>query len=78
MGGWPKMSSFYIALGVSAVIALAVAGAFFAGMYFQEQWQALRDLEDYKEGTEDAQDATTDLPADDRSRIDWLRDYLGR
>lgn len=72
------MSNLYLALAISALIALVIGGAFYAGIYSERQSQITRDLEDYKEGTEDAQDATTDLPDDDSSRIDWLHDWLRR
>jgi type II secretory pathway pseudopilin PulG len=72
------VSNLYIALGLSAIIALAVGGAFTAGVYYQKQSAELDRLEDYNEGTQDAQDATSGLPDDDSGTIKWLREYIGR
>lgn len=72
------MFNIYLGIAVSALIALVIGGAFYAGIYFERQSAELEQLEDYKEGTEDAQDATTDLPVDDSSRIDWLHEWLRR
>ena len=69
------MSKLYLALAVSALIALAVGGAFFAGMYFQEQSQQLRDLEDYKKGMENADTALDDVRSD--GACGWLRKTFG-
>jgi hypothetical protein len=57
---------------IGAVLAAAIAGGvFFAGV----QWANREHLKDYIDGTEDATDATTDLPATDDGILEWLRDF---
>lgn len=70
------MNSLYLALAISALIALVVGSAFYAGVWWESQSQIIRDLEDYREGTEDAKDATSDLPADDSGNIEWLKQFV--
>jgi hypothetical protein len=72
------VSNLYFAAVFAAVFATVVGGAFLAGIWWESQNQAVRHLEDYKEGAEDAQDATSGLPDDDSGSIKWLREYLGR
>lgn len=72
------MSKLHFITAFLAVIALVFSGAFLLGVWWESQNQTIRDLEDYKEGTEDASDATSDLPDDDSGNLEWLHEWLGR
>jgi hypothetical protein len=66
------MRHLYIALGVSAAAAVAFGWAFYMGVDWHRDRQALDAAQDYITGTEDARDAQDTVPDDQPSIVDWL------
>lgn len=70
------MRTLYIALGISGLLAVALAVSFYLGADWYRDARALDDARDYIEGTEDARDATSDLPTNDDGALRWLHEYI--
>jgi len=69
------MRHLYIALGVSAAAAVAFGWAFYMGVDWHRDRQALDAAQDYITGTEDARDAQDTVPDDDSLLPQWLHDF---
>ena len=61
-------------IGAMAMACLA-GGLFYAGVRHQSNETNAKNAREYIDGTEDARDATTDLPSDDVGNIEWLREW---
>lgn len=57
------------------VISTVLAGVFLYITSAEQAKRSLDDARDYITGTEDARDATSDLPVDDSDAVEWLRDF---
>lgn len=66
------MRQLYLALGISAIAAVALSVSFYLGADWYRDKRALDDARDYITGTEDARDAQDGIPDDQPSIIDWL------
>jgi hypothetical protein len=69
------MKTLYLALGISALAAVAFAVSFYLGVDWYRDKRALDDARDYIEGTQDADEAVDDVRS--VGACSWLRETFG-
>lgn len=69
------MKTLYLALGISAIAAVALAVSFYLGADWYRDQRDLDDARDYIEGTQNADQATDDVRR--VGACNWLRQTFG-